>query len=62
VELYDFFSKPFDVTEIKNRVLGAVSKKEGKTHVADTTEYDYQTYSRKMLEVYKIVGKWQRPV
>lgn len=53
----DFFSKPFDVTEIKNRVLGTVSKKEGKTHIADATEYDYQTYSRKMLEVYKVVGK-----
>lgn len=53
----DFFPKPFNVEEIKSRILDIVSKKEKKIPAQDNLVYDYQTLSRKMLEVYKVVGK-----
>ncbi|MCA1927812.1 MAG: sigma-54 dependent transcriptional regulator [Calditerrivibrio sp.] len=56
----DFFPKPFNVEEVKLRILDIVSKKEKKIHSQDNLIYDYQTLSRKMLEVYKVVGKVAR--
>ncbi|MCX8085016.1 MAG: sigma-54 dependent transcriptional regulator [Calditerrivibrio sp.] len=56
----DFFPKPFNVTEIKNRVIDLFSKKIDFVKNKEPIPYDYQTNSRKMLEVYKVVGKVAR--
>ncbi len=53
----EFFSKPFDVAEIKEKIMSIFSKKILKSLKVEHVEYDYQTSSKKMLEVYKIVGK-----
>ncbi|ADR18581.1 sigma-54-dependent transcriptional regulator [Calditerrivibrio nitroreducens] len=56
----DFFSKPFDVREVKSRILDILDKKIVDTGMEDYLDYDYQTYSKKMLDVYKLVGKVAR--
>ncbi|MGC8768173.1 sigma-54-dependent transcriptional regulator [Calditerrivibrio sp.] len=56
----DFFSKPFDVMELKSRIIDILDKKVVDTGMEDYLDYDYQTYSKKMLDVYKLVGKVAR--
>jgi len=56
----DFFPKPFDVREVKSRILDILDKKVVDIGVEDYLDYDYQTYSKKMLDVYKLVGKVAR--
>lgn len=53
----DFFSKPFEVEEIREKISDIFSKRMVKSNKLEYLEYDYQTFSKKMLEVYKIVGK-----
>ncbi|MEF3254555.1 MAG: sigma-54 dependent transcriptional regulator, partial [Deferribacterales bacterium] len=53
----DFFSKPFNINEIKERIKDLTIKEDGRSEISKTVEYDYQTLSRKMLDVYKLVGK-----
>jgi len=53
----DFFPKPFDVMAIKSKILDIFSKKAFRSESISQLAYDYQTTSKKMLEVYKLVGK-----
>ncbi|MDY6821546.1 MAG: sigma-54 dependent transcriptional regulator [Deferribacterota bacterium] len=58
----DIFTKPFDIGELKERLLNIFYSKGGeKVYGADdpldNMSYDYQTRSKKMLEIYKIIGR-----
>ncbi|MDY6821512.1 MAG: sigma-54 dependent transcriptional regulator, partial [Deferribacterota bacterium] len=58
----DIFTKPFDIGELKERLLNILYSKESEKggnidDPLDNMSYDYQTRSKKMLEIYKIIGR-----
>lgn len=52
----DFISKPFVLDEVKNKIAEAISTHKSQTEMTKT-EYDYQSKSKKMIEIYKLIGK-----
>lgn len=52
----DFFPKPFDLAELKNKVISLCGNIQ-QTSVVDSKEYDFETKNKKMLEIYKLIGK-----
>jgi DNA-binding NtrC family response regulator len=52
----DFFPKPFDLNQLKNKVIALCGKIE-QHPIADIKEYDFETKNKKMLEIYKLIGK-----
>lgn len=52
----DFFPKPFDLNQLKNKVISLCGKID-QHPMADIKEYDFETKNKKMLEIYKLIGK-----
>ena len=52
----DFFPKPFDLAELRTKILN-LSGAHGETDEAEGAGYDFETKNRKMLEIYKLIGK-----
>lgn len=52
----DFFSKPFDLLELKNKVISLCGNIQQNV-ISDSKEYDFETKNKKMLEIYKLIGK-----
>ncbi|WP_022850983.1 sigma-54-dependent transcriptional regulator [Limisalsivibrio acetivorans] len=52
----DFFPKPFDLVELKNKIYSLSGGKTVSVEL-DPEVYDYETKNRKMLEIYKLIGK-----
>jgi DNA-binding NtrC family response regulator len=53
----DFFSKPFDLLELKNKIISLCGKIEYSPSGSEIKEYDFETKNKKMLEIYKLIGK-----
>ncbi|MGA1846644.1 sigma-54-dependent transcriptional regulator [Deferribacter abyssi] len=52
----DFISKPFELDELKEKIINTLNfQKCDITY--PSVEYDYQSKSKKMLEIYKLIGK-----
>ncbi len=52
----DFFPKPFDLNQLKNKVITLCGKIE-QHPMTEIKEYDFETKNKKMLEIYKLIGK-----
>ncbi|MGA1862224.1 sigma-54 dependent transcriptional regulator [Deferribacter thermophilus] len=52
----DFIPKPFNLEEIKNKISEYIDKNT-KSVKSETIEYDYQSKNKKMIEIYKLIGK-----
>jgi DNA-binding NtrC family response regulator len=52
----DFYPKPFDLVEIKNKIM---SLKDSKSKVIQGNDfiYDFQTENKKLLDIYKLIGR-----
>jgi len=53
----DFFLKPFDLDELKKKILSFKPKPNSTKIVNKTLPYDFQSKCKKMLEIYKLIGK-----
>ncbi|MCB4204216.1 sigma-54 dependent transcriptional regulator [Deferribacterales bacterium Es71-Z0220] len=53
----DFVSKPFDLKELKDKINEIISDKGNKKVVSFEDEYDFQTHNKKMVDIYKTIGK-----
>jgi DNA-binding NtrC family response regulator len=53
----DFFQKPFDLEELKERILNFKSEVKNKDFISDDFVYDFQTENKEMLEIYKLIGR-----
>jgi DNA-binding NtrC family response regulator len=55
----DIFPKPFDIKEIKNTILNLINlqNKEKIISTESDLKYDFQTLNKKMLNIYKLIGR-----
>jgi DNA-binding NtrC family response regulator len=52
----DFFPKPFDLAELREKIM-ALSGAHVESLEASAADYDFETKNRKMLDIYKLIGK-----
>jgi DNA-binding NtrC family response regulator len=52
----DFFPKPFDLAELRAKILNLAGD-HFETEETESAAYDFETKNRKMLEIYKLIGK-----
>jgi DNA-binding NtrC family response regulator len=52
----DFFPKPFDLAELRAKIL-SLAGAQGESEETESAVYDFETKNRKMLEIYKLIGK-----
>jgi two-component system nitrogen regulation response regulator GlnG len=53
----DFFPKPFDLAELRVKILNLAGDNGEHSEAKPTEAYDFETKNRKMLEIYKLIGK-----
>lgn len=53
----DFYAKPFDLLDLKQKVMSLAGSKITHTAHEDTFSYDFQTSNKLMLDIYKLIGK-----
>ncbi len=53
----DFFQKPFDLNELKEKILSFKPEEKNKGFISDNFIYDFQTENKEMLEIYKLIGR-----
>lgn len=53
----DFFPKPFDLAELRAKILNLAGDNGEHSEAKPTEAYDFETKNRKMLEIYKLIGK-----
>jgi len=53
----DFISKPFDLKELKEKLNEIKKHKANKKVVSFQAEYDFQTNNKRMVDIYKTIGK-----
>ncbi|KAA0258124.1 sigma-54-dependent Fis family transcriptional regulator [Deferribacter autotrophicus] len=52
----DFISKPFELDELKEKIVDALNFQKSDIELP-SVEYDFQSKSKRMLEIYKLIGK-----
>lgn len=53
----DFVTKPFDLKELKIKLNEIENDRQNKKVISIEDEYDFQTHNKKMVEIYKTIGK-----
>jgi DNA-binding NtrC family response regulator len=54
----DIFPKPFDIKEIKGKILDLICTDKGRINsVEDVIKYDFQSKNKKMVDIYKLIGR-----
>lgn len=53
----DFFAKPFDLNELKDKIYSLSAKNQSSECDFAIQDYDFETKNKKMLEMYKLIGR-----
>lgn len=53
----DFYPKPFDLAELKKKIISLAPITGSKSTENGKFVYDYQTENKKMLDIYKLIGR-----